>query len=108
MNTSADLQAGLLVALAHPNRIRIIEHLRMGVMCNCELSPRLKLEQSNLSRHLKILTQAGVLRSWKEGLRVNFKVADDRIFEILDLATAAVGRNSTAADKRAGVREKAS
>lgn len=88
MKSSADLKADILMALAHPNRIRIIEYLRKDVHCNCELAPALELEQSNLSRHLKMLVQAGILKSWKDGLRVNFKVADDRIFRILDIATA--------------------
>jgi ArsR family transcriptional regulator len=86
--TSAELKAEILAALAHPNRIRIIEYIRKDVRCNCELAPALELEQSNLSRHLKILVQAGVLVSWKDGLRVNFKVTDERIFKIIDLATA--------------------
>jgi ArsR family transcriptional regulator len=82
------LKADILMALAHPNRIRIVEYIRRDVRCNCELAPALEIEQSNLSRHLKILVQAGILVSWKEGLRVNFKVTDDRIFKILDIATA--------------------
>jgi DNA-binding transcriptional ArsR family regulator len=86
-------KADLLAAIAHPNRIRILKHLRDGVKCNCELAPALELEQSNLSRHLKLLTQAGVLISWKEGLRVNFKIADQRIFKLLDLA-ASIAANS--------------
>ena len=94
MKTSADLKAEILIAVAHPNRIRILELLRKDTMCNCELAPVLDLEQSNLSRHLKILVQAGILVSWKDGLRVNFKVADDRIFKILDL-TAVVARQET-------------
>ena len=85
--TSADLKAEILMALAHPNRVRILEYLRSDVHCNCELAPALDLEQSNLSRNLKILVQAGILTSWKEGLRVNFKVSDPRIFRILELAT---------------------
>jgi ArsR family transcriptional regulator len=79
-------KANLLAALAHPNRIRIVEQLRDEVKCNCELAPALGLEQSNLSRHLKLLTQAGVLISWKDGLRVNFKIADRSILDILDMA----------------------
>ncbi|HSQ76319.1 MAG TPA: metalloregulator ArsR/SmtB family transcription factor [Bacteroidota bacterium] len=86
--TAAMLQSEILGALAHPNRIRILELLRQGPRCNCEIAPELGLEQSNLSRHLKILEQAGVLFSWKDGLRVNFKVADNQIFRILDIATA--------------------
>lgn len=87
-----DITAEVLTALAHPNRIRILECLRKDVRCNCELSPALDLEQSNLSRHLKLLVQAGILFSWKEGLRVNFKVADQRVYRILDLAKALVKR----------------
>lgn len=86
MKTSPDFKAEILDALAHPNRIRIVEALRRDVLCACELAPALELEQSNLSRHLKILVKAGVLQSWKEGQRVNFRVADDRIFKILDAA----------------------
>ncbi len=84
--TSTDLKAEILAAIAHPNRIRILKELQGGVRCNCELAPALELEQSNLSRHLKVLVQAGILVSWKEGLRVNFKVTDNRIFKILEIA----------------------
>ncbi len=83
---AVDLKAEILAAIAHPNRIRILELLRKDVRCNCELAPALELEQSNLSRHLKILVQAGVIVSWKEGLRVNFKIADERVLKIIDLA----------------------
>jgi ArsR family transcriptional regulator len=85
--TSAAFKAEILAALGHPNRLRIVEYLRKDIRCNCELAPALRLEQSNLSRHLKILVQAGILISWKDGLRVNFKVADERVFRIIDLAT---------------------
>lgn len=81
-----EMKAEILTAIAHPNRIKILEHLRKGISCNCELAPAIGLEQSNLSRHLKILTQAGILTSWKEGLKVNFKVADPKVFKILEYA----------------------
>ena len=104
MKTSSGLKAEILAALAHPNRIRIVEFLRNDVLCNCELAPALELEQSNLSRHLKILVGAGILKSWKEGLRVNFEVADRRIFRILDIAASIAQREiekkSEAMDER--------
>jgi len=87
-----DLSSDVLVALAHPNRIRILEYLRGGERCNCELAPALGLEQSNLSRHLKVLVQSGILISSKEGPRVNFKVADQRVYRILDLAKTVARR----------------
>ena len=86
LKDSAELAAEVLAALGHPNRIRILEFLRAGGRCNCEMAPALGLEQSNLSRHLKILVQAGILTSWKDGLRVNFKVADQRVYRILEIA----------------------
>lgn len=97
-----DLTAEVLAAFAHPNRIRILECLREDVKCNCELAPSLSLEQSNLSRHLKLLVQAGVLVSWKEGLRVNFKVTDQRVYRILELAKAVAKRE---VEKNAGALE---
>jgi len=88
----AEVTGDVLAALGHPNRIRILEFLRAGERCNCEMAPALGLEQSNLSRHLKILVQAGILTSWKEGLRVNFKVADQRVYRILELAKGVARR----------------
>ena len=90
----AELKAVILAAVAHPNRIRILEYIGRDVRCNCELAPALGLEQSNLSRHLKILVQAGLLGSWKDGLRVNFRVADERIFSILEMARV-IARHET-------------
>lgn len=84
--TQEELKSNILTALAHPNRVRIVEFIGDRVQCNCEIAPALDLEQSNLSRHLKILVQEGILLSWKEGLRVNYKVADKHIFDILRLA----------------------
>ena len=90
--TQEDLTAAVLAALAHPNRVRILECLREDIKCNCELAPSLSLEQSNLSRHLKLLVQNGILISWKEGLRVNFKIADQRVYRILELAKGVARR----------------
>jgi ArsR family transcriptional regulator len=84
--TQEELKANILSALAHPNRVRIIELLKNGTKCNCEIGPELDLGQSNLSRHMKILVQEGIVISWKDGLRVNYKIADERIFDILVLA----------------------
>ena len=91
--STTKIKADILVAIAHPNRIRILEQLQKEIKCNCELAPALGLEQSNLSRHLKILTQVGILISWKDGLRVNFKIADKRIFDILELAESIASRD---------------
>jgi len=86
------LQAELLAALSHPNRVKIVEFLRPGERCVCEIFPALGLEQSNLSRHLKALREAGILESRKEGVSVYYKVRDTRIFKLLDLSTGIIKR----------------
>ncbi len=91
--TQEELKANILTALAHPNRIRILEFLKNGIKCNCEIAPALELEQSNLSRHMKILVQEGIVISWKDGLRVNYKIADERIFDIFDTAGSVVRKS---------------
>ncbi len=83
---SARLRAKILYALAHPNRIRILETIRRGLVCSCEIGPELDLEQSNLSRHIKILVDSGILVPRKEGVRINYRVADENIYKLLDLS----------------------
>lgn len=79
--------AELFLALGQPNRIRILNLLRQDpVLCACEMQNKLNLEQSNLSRHLSTLADAGVLIRWKDGVRTNYKIADPLILELLDKA----------------------
>ena len=90
--TAFKFESDILSALAHPNRLRILDSLRKGTKCNCELMPELGLEQSNLSRHLKVLIDAGIINSWKDGVRVNYGVADKKIIKLIDDASAMARR----------------
>ena len=75
---SANLRAKILDALAHPNRIRILEAVRNGQTCSCEIAPQLDMEQSNLSRNIKILVNSGVLIPQRDGVRINYHIADKK------------------------------
>jgi len=57
-----------LKALSDPNRLRILNLLGKGTLCVCDLEDVLKLNQSNLSRHLAKLRQAGLVTAEKRGL----------------------------------------
>lgn len=101
--TVFDLKAAVFKALAHPNRLRILEALRCdGEACNCEIGPHLGLEQSNLSRHLLALSEAGLVVARKEGLRMMYEVADPRVFTLIDLASEIVKQQLA---ERAGILE---
>jgi ArsR family transcriptional regulator len=60
--------AETLKALSDPNRLRILNLLGRGTLCVCDLEDVLKLNQSNLSRHLAKLKQAGLVTAQKKGL----------------------------------------
>lgn len=85
MHSAEEMKADILKAMAHHNRVRILEALRDDETCNCELGPKLKLEQSNLSRHIAILVQAGLLVPRKEGVKTYYRVVDETVYKILDL-----------------------
>lgn len=76
----------ILTAISHPNRIRILNALKENILCGCEILPMLGLEQSNLSRHLSTLVKAGILTAWKDGVRMNYKIADERVYDLINIA----------------------
>lgn len=81
------IEADFFKALAHPTRIQILELLRNGERCVCEITPPLGLDQPNISRHLAVLKKEGLLSSRKEGLKVIYWITDKRLFQIIDLAS---------------------
>jgi len=68
----------VMKAASDPGRIKILKMLEQRVMCVCEIYTILGLAQSTASKHLKILEEAGLVRSYKDGLWVNFALADGR------------------------------
>ena len=56
-----DIQMAALYALAEPTRMKIVELLRDGPLAVGEIADRLQLRQPQASKHLKVLTDAGVL-----------------------------------------------
>jgi len=62
-------------ALSDPIRIRILKVLEKKRMCVCELTSVLKIGQSNVSHHLKVLKEAGLVNDKKNGLWVNYELS---------------------------------
>lgn len=68
-------RAAIFKAMGHPLRLAIIDELRQGECCVQDLVSRLGGEQSNISRHLALLKQTGIIDSRKEGLFVYYFLA---------------------------------
>ena len=63
-------------ALSDPNRVKIIKMLQHKVMCVCEIQAALQIAQPSVSKHLKILEEAGLVTFHKDGMWVNYQLAD--------------------------------
>ena len=68
----------VMKALSDPNRVRIVKMLQHRLMCVCELQEALQISQSSVSKHLKILEEAGIVDFKKDGLWVNYYLTDGR------------------------------
>ncbi|MBW1715599.1 MAG: winged helix-turn-helix transcriptional regulator [Deltaproteobacteria bacterium] len=66
----------VMKALSDPNRVRIIKMLQHKTMCVCELQAALGIAQPSVSKHLKILEDAGLVGYKKDGLWVNYHLTD--------------------------------
>jgi ArsR family transcriptional regulator len=79
-----ELKAEVLKALAQPTRLKILECLRGGEKCICEIVPAIHGEQSNVSRHISVMQKSNLVTTRKDGVKVMVKVKDPEIFKILD------------------------
>ena len=78
-------QARVAKALAHPTRIAILEMLRRGEICVCEMGPELEASQANVSQHLAVLRDSNLVVARRDGTRMMYRVTDERVFRVLDL-----------------------
>lgn len=85
-HTLQGFKAELFKALAHPARIRILEHLRSGERTVSELQALLDLESSTVSQQLALLRARSIVEGRKQGTSVYYRVPDPLIFELLDVA----------------------
>lgn len=79
-------KAEILKALAHPDRLCILQGLQM-YRCNVGvIQSKLGLSQSGLSQHIAKLKSVGVIRGERNGKQICYRVVDDFAMEIVSLA----------------------
>jgi DNA-binding transcriptional ArsR family regulator len=90
---SADRQSSdVVLQIAHyfsvlgePMRLRILDLLRDGEKCVQDLVGAMDTSQANVSKHLKVMLQAGILDRRTEGTSAYYRVADELIFDLCGL-----------------------
>ncbi len=85
-----EMKAEVLKALAQPTRLKILELLRSGERCICEIVPAINGEQSNISRHISLMQRSHLVTTRKDGVKVMVRVRDPKIFEILDSVSTVI------------------
>jgi ArsR family transcriptional regulator len=68
----------VMKALSDPNRVKILKLLQQKTMCVCELQGALQISQPSVSKALKMLEEVGLVDYRKEGLWVNYYLADGK------------------------------
>jgi len=71
--------------LGEPMRLRLLNVLRDGERCVQDLVDETETSQANVSKHLKVMLQAGILTKRSQGTQAFYRVADDLIFELCNL-----------------------
>lgn len=80
----AELIARRFRLLAEPMRIRLLDDLRDGEATVGELAEALATSQQNVSKHLGVLAEAGMLGRRKEGNRVYYRIVDESVFALCE------------------------
>lgn len=97
----ADRAARLFHALSDRTRLAIIQRLRAGERCVCDLTDALDAAQSRLSFHLKVLKEAGLVTDRRDGRWMYYTLNTEALSEVSELAESLAAAPS-AAERRAG------
>ncbi len=80
----------LFKAVSEPTRLRLLNLLRLGSICVCELHAVLQISQSTASRHLAALRHAGLVDDCRNGARIIYSIVPpntpqmEALYELLD------------------------
>lgn len=92
----------LFHALSDSTRLSIVEMLRDGERCVCELQDELEAAQSRLSFHLRVLKDAGVVQDRREGRWAYYRLVPEALVELHDLAVEMQPRKGALRTLRTG------
>jgi DNA-binding transcriptional ArsR family regulator len=88
----AELIAQRFRVLGEPTRIRLLDRLRESDATVQDLTETLGTSQQNVSKHLGVLAQAGIVDRRKEGNLARYRIADDSVFELCEQVCGSLQR----------------
>ncbi|MHA1731147.1 MAG: ArsR/SmtB family transcription factor [Promethearchaeota archaeon] len=81
-------QVEVFKVLSDPIRLQLIYLLEQGPMCVCEIEPHFDRSQAAISKHLKVLLNAGILSQTPEGTRNVYSLIDPDILSVVNQTQA--------------------
>jgi DNA-binding transcriptional ArsR family regulator len=94
-----ELVAQRFRVIGEPMRIRVLDALRDGPLTINELTEALGASQQNVSKHVGVLAQAGIVARERDGNRVRCSIADDTIFELCELVCGGLRQQVAGLDR---------
>jgi ArsR family transcriptional regulator, arsenate/arsenite/antimonite-responsive transcriptional repressor len=91
----------LFQALSDRTRLSILQRLRLGERCVCDLTDAMDAAQSRLSFHLKVLKDVGLVTDRREGRWMYYSLNADALGEVGDLVDA-LASSPSATERRSG------
>ena len=79
------LHASICHTLANPKRLEIIDRLRGHEVSVNELARSMEVSQANLSQHLAVMREKGIVTTRRSGLNVFYRLSSPKIIQACDL-----------------------
>ena len=92
-------QAEIAGAIAHPLRVAILDFLKDGDQCVCDIADYIGSERSNVSKHLAVMVNSGLLEYRKEGLKVIYSLKCKCITDFFTCAVKVVKQQAKENEK---------
>ncbi|MEK6726024.1 MAG: metalloregulator ArsR/SmtB family transcription factor [Deltaproteobacteria bacterium] len=80
-----EIHAGICQCLANPKRLEVINTLRDKEMPVTEMAEKMGITKANLSQHLAIMRDKGILKSRREGTNIYYSLANPKVIQACDI-----------------------
>jgi len=93
------LKADVIAAAGHPIRLAVIDFLKDGEQCVCDIAEFVGAKRSNVSRHLGVLLKAGVVSQRKDGLKMMYALRTPCVLNFMKCVEGVLWENAQEATK---------
>jgi len=93
------LKADVIAAAGHPIRLAVIDFLKDGEQCVCDIAEFVEAKRSNVSRHLGVLLKGGVVRQRKDGWKMMYALRTPCVLNFMKCVEGVLRENAREASK---------